>query len=117
MDRKIVKRIPKSRKEHICIECGNVMIKGTVYYRIKQIYHVYNCEPSFGSFEIKQCPKCKYKERRHYERYADFTERCEHPKKFIDTVYDYIPGEAAMEPQYDQCLLCGKVLIYSGFFV
>ena len=111
MDRKIVKRIPKSRKDHICIECGKVIPKGTVYYHIKQIYRDHDYEPSFGSFEIKQCPKCKYKERRHYERYADFAKRCEHPREFIDTVYDYIFGEAVMEPQYDQCLLCGKVLV------
>ena len=66
MDRKIVKRIPKSRKDHICIECGKVIPKGTVYYHIKQIYRDHDYEPSFGSFEIKQCPKCKYKERRHF---------------------------------------------------
>ena len=111
MDRKIVKRIPKSRKEHECFECGKVIPKRTVYYLIKHIYRDIDCEPNFGSIEVKQCPKCLYKEKCHHERYADFTKRCEHPKKFIDTVWDYIPGEAVKEPQYDQCLLCGKVLV------
>jgi len=100
MDRKIVKRIPKSRKEHECFECGKVIPKRTVYYLIKHIYRDIDCEPNFGSIKVKQCPKCIYKEKRHRERYADFIKRCEHPKKFIDTVWDYIPGEAVMEPQY-----------------
>jgi len=111
VNRKIVKRIPKSRKEHICFDCDKVIPKDTVYYVIKHMYHDIDCKPNFGSIEVKQCPKCLYEEKCHYKRYADFTKRCEHLRKFIDTVYDYIPGEAVKEPQYDQCLLCGKVLI------
>ena len=31
---------------------------------------------------------------------------CKHEK--IDTHYDYILGEAVMEPKYDYCVDCGK---------
>lgn len=35
-------------------------------------------------------------------------ENCSHAHK--ETQYRYIPGEAVQEPDYDECVDCGKVL-------
>lgn len=34
--------------------------------------------------------------------------KCKHEK--TNTHYDYIPGEAVMQPEHDYCVDCGKIL-------
>ncbi|OAK70066.1 hypothetical protein [Lederbergia galactosidilytica] len=38
------------------------------------------------------------------QKRIDVIRACKHE---WDTVWDYIPGEAVKEPQYDQCIKCG----------
>lgn len=70
---------------------------------------------------IYQCEYCKKRllskqgAKIHEEQYCwaspivrkkeiDRIKDCDHE---MDTVWDYIPGEAVKEPQYDECLKCG----------
>ena len=39
------------------------------------------------------------------ERKKELQKNCKHKK--IGTHYDYIPGEAVMQPEYDYCVDCG----------
>jgi len=102
---RVITRITKSRKTHRCISCGELITKGSVYYSEKTAFKE---DGKFYSGEIKWCPKCKYKHDRSKARFESFKLKCHHP--LIDTKYDYIPGEAVMEPQYDYCLICGKIV-------
>lgn len=38
------------------------------------------------------------------QKRIDEIKNCKHE---MDTVWDYIPGEAVKEPQYDHCIKCG----------
>ena len=58
----------------------------------------------------RNCPKCKYKLEQHNKRYKEFQKHCKHPEQFIETEWCYIRGECVMEPDYDYCRLCEKIL-------
>lgn len=101
----VVKRISRANKAHKCDMCGRKIPKRTVYYREKEGVEV---EGGLVTWETKWCPKCKHKNDRHKDRFQVFKSKCHHP--VTDTHYGYIPGEAVMEPKYDYCRVCGKVL-------
>ncbi len=102
---KVIKRIIKAQKDHQCSICGKKIEKGSTYYSEKTAFKE---DGKFYSSEIKWCPKCKYKNDRSKARFESFKVKCHHP--LIDTKYNYIPGEAVMEPQYDYCLICGRII-------
>ncbi|PAE17260.1 hypothetical protein CHH91_04435 [Virgibacillus sp. 7505] len=69
---------------------------------------IYRCEYCSKRFLTKQgakrheedyCYKSPIPEQKKQDKQAS----CDHEFK---TVYDYIPGEAVKEPQYDQCIHC-----------
>lgn len=98
-----LKKIPKSMIPHVCDYCGKSIPKGTVYYREK---HLFKDGGEFlGSYTVKVCSKCLFKRNQRIGRFKRFKSTCKH--KIKDTVYGYIPGECVMEPQYDECLICG----------
>ena len=99
----IVKRIPKSRKQYNCFSCGKSILKGSPYYQEK---YVDFSEEGIYAQRLKICPKCVFMRSRSSERFKRFKPNCHHPLK--GTVYRYIPGECVQEPDYDECLVCGK---------
>lgn len=108
MKRKIASRKLKRR----CECCGRGFEKGDVYYHERKVRHFYNGEnEDIVGVNKTKCPKCRYRDQNSLERYERFQKTCQHEKiEFIHEVWDYIPGEAVMEPQYDECRLCGNHL-------
>lgn len=108
MKRKIASRKLKRR----CECCGRRFAKGDVFYHERKVYHVYDgMEEHIVGVDTTQCPKCRYIQQDRANRYEQFQQTCQHEKReFIHEVWDYIPGEAVMEPQYDVCTLCGNHL-------
>lgn len=103
MKRLVVKRKLKWK----CI-CGQEFSKCDVYYKHREVY-----DNGWGGIFVSEyliCPRCLYKSKQQKPRYEKFQEKCIHPKEFIETVWDYIPGECVKEPQYDQCRLCNQIL-------
>lgn len=100
----IIKRIAKSAKQHNCFSCGKVIPKGSPYYLEKDVDFF---EGEVYAERYRICPKCNFTSKRSAERFQRFKPECHHP--IVDTVYRYIPGESVKEPDYDRCLICGKV--------
>lgn len=100
------KLIAKRRLKYGCDQCHKPILKGDTYFKKRII------RPGeiVIAYDMNYCPKCKYKNEQHEKRFEEFKKRCEHPKKFIETEWDYIPGECVKEPQYDYCRLCGEIL-------
>jgi len=105
MKRLIAKKLSLKRK---CFYCGKLIAKGEVYYKERSVYHE---DDDIYAAEIISCPKCKYKLEQHNKRVASFVETCNHPKWAIETVWSYIHGECAKEPDYNMCRLCGKIVV------
>jgi len=108
------KKLIAKRKLHCkCDYCNKTINKGEVYYKeriIKTYFDYENNKSKIYGYNLYECPKCKYKGEQHFKRYLKFQKKCTHPEKFIETEYDYIPGECVKEPKYDYCRLCGKIL-------
>ncbi|WP_028547212.1 hypothetical protein [Paenibacillus taiwanensis] len=108
-----MKRKIASRKlKRSCDCCGCSFEKGETYYHKRNVMHFYDGrdEIIIGVNKTK-CPKCHYRQQDSERRYEQFRQTCQHKKiEFIREVWDYIPGEAVMEPQYDVCHLCGNTL-------
>jgi len=104
---RIKKKIATRKLKKKCIYCNKSFLKGEVYYKQREIYTDYSTKGSdiVIASEYLICPKCKYKNGRHKERFDKFKYNCNHP--IWETVWDYIPGECIKEPQYDVCVLCG----------
>lgn len=101
-----MKRKVATRKlRRCCRTCGKGFKKGEVYYIHRKVFEYF-----YEIFAIENliCPKCKYREEKQKERYEQFKGKCEHPEKFIEEIWDYIPGEAVMQPDHDVCRLCGE---------
>ncbi|QIB26080.1 hypothetical protein [Caloranaerobacter azorensis] len=103
-----MKRLTAKRKlKRKCIDCNTNFKKGDIYYKAREVFEEDGC---VYANEYVICPKCKWKEEKHRERFEKFQKSCEHPEWAIDTRYDYIPGECVKEPRYDYCRLCGTIL-------
>lgn len=103
-----MKRKVASRKlKRTCLFCNKGFRKGQVYYVDRNVF-------SFGdtvkAYEDLFCAKCIYKTEDQKERFFRFQKTCKHPKEFVHTEYDYIPGEAVMEPSHTECYLCHQVV-------
>ncbi|MSU03548.1 hypothetical protein [Tissierella pigra] len=101
------KLIAKRRLKHGCDQCKEPILKGQVYYRKRTV--IVEEGKMFG-YTVIYCSKCKYKHKQWKPRYEKFKEKCNHPEKFINEVWTYIPGEAVKEPSHCECMLCGKIL-------
>jgi hypothetical protein len=102
-----MKRLIASRKLlRKCICCNKEFKKGDVYYRERKVF----TDWVVMAFETLMCPKCKYKAEQHDKRFKQFMEICIHPPKFCETAWHYITGECVQEPDYEFCILCGKIL-------
>lgn len=108
MKRKIAGRKLKKR----CEWCGRGFEKGDVFYHERKVWHFYDGEnENILAVNKTKCPKCHYQDHESLERYMRFQQTCQHEKReLIHEVWDYIPGEAVMEPQFDVCHLCGNIL-------
>jgi hypothetical protein len=103
-----VKRKIASRKlKRTCNECNRSFIKGDVYYIRRKVFDDYG---GLGiiAFEFLECPKCRYKKVKHAERFEKFKPNCHHP--IFHEVWSYIPGEYVMQPDHDECDVCGEWL-------
>jgi phage FluMu protein Com len=60
------------------------------------------------AYEVLVCPKCKYRNEAKRERFGRFKKQCKHKETY--TIYRYIPGECVMEPDYEQCMICGQTV-------
>lgn len=105
MNYKITRKVASRRLKRRCEYCDTRFFKGDVYY-LHRYFSRYDEE--IIAYEYLVCAKCKYKRNDWEERYEKFKNKCKHPKEFIETIYDYIPGEAVKQPEYDVCTLCGK---------
>ena len=103
MKRKVAKR----KLKRTCDQCGKRFFKGHVYYVQRVVFALDNI---ISAYEYTCCAKCNYEDQRRKERYERFKESgvCKHP--VIDEVWSYMPGEAVMEPDHDECLVCGEWL-------
>lgn len=104
---KITRKVASRRLKRTCLECNKGFVKGEVYYLNRWVA---GGELGVISHEHLICSKCDYKEKRYKQRFKAFQNECVHPLEFIDTQYRYIPGEAVMEPDYDECRLCNQVV-------
>lgn len=102
--KKIKKKIAKRKLKRKCIECEQGFIKGNIYYKERFVYD----DPLGGlcAFEYLWCPRCKLKKESQEMRFERFKSNCHHP--IVDTQYSYISGEAIMQPDHNECRLCGK---------
>jgi hypothetical protein len=108
-----VKRLVASRKlQRNCLYCNKSFKKGDVYYK----HRVVTDETYFASkinlftSEHLICARCEYKKKEHVKRQEKFKKNCAHPKKFIQEIWSYIPGESIMQPDHLECSLCGTIL-------
>lgn len=102
MKRKVASRKLKRK----CFSCGCNFKKGDVYYIERIVYTDFG--EIVGADEYTYCAKCKYKIEEHNRRFERFKPHCKHP--IINEVWDYIPGEAVMQPDHNECLICGAWL-------
>jgi len=106
-----VKRKIASRKlKKTCANCNCSFTKGNVYYVKRKVFVIggtFNKSELFA-YEVVICPKCKYKSKRHVERFESFKGKCHHP--IVEEVWSTIPGEIIMQPDHDECVICGKWL-------
>ena len=110
-----MKKIVTASKYYKCDSCGKEIRKGYKYEFNKTRVPVYEEElyqaRYDGSLSVRYgeqigieylqwrfCLDCRQEKVNQDE--------CEH--KRTGTYWDYIPGEAVKEPQYDYCLDCGK---------
>lgn len=99
--------IAKRRLARKCIFCNSPILKGSVYYKERTVFHD---DYDLIAYDTIQCCRCKYEQEEHERRYKLFQESCEHKEEFIVLQWDYIPGEAVMHPDYYQCTLCKKII-------
>ncbi|EIJ79143.1 hypothetical protein PB1_16339 [Bacillus methanolicus PB1] len=99
------RRVASRRLKRKCQTCGREFKKGDVYYKHREVIFDFDFAEIIA-FEFIQCPKCKYKHDSHNDRFERFKSRCHHP--ITHEVWSYIPGEAVMQPDHDECLICGK---------
>ena len=110
--KKIIKqKLVKVRKDHQCIECNKIIRKKGMAYRDKHtIIFDDGDKITCDSIIMYTCIRCNYKITQKANRFNEFKKVCSHPEKFIDTIYDYIPGEAVKQPDHCECLLCGQTI-------
>lgn len=87
-----------------CITCGQHFKKGDVYYRNRSVFDDY--QRGVIATEYLQCAKCKFHEDDHDKRFEAFKLICTHP--MFETIWEYIYGEAVMEPDHTECVICRK---------
>ena len=107
MSYKLTRKVATRSLKRRCEYCDTRFLKGDVYYLHR---YVSRSDGEFVAYEYLVCAKCKYKRNDWEERYEKFKNKCKHPKEFIETIYDYIPGEAVKQPEYDVCTLCGQTI-------
>lgn len=103
---KITRKIASRRLKRECIQCNEKFIKGDVYYLNR---HVFSEDGKVHAYEHLECPKCKWKNENQMKRFKKFQQECDHPERFVVTSYSYIPREAVMQPDHDECLLCSQI--------
>lgn len=100
-----IKRLVAIRKlKRKCVGCEQGFEKGRVYYKKREVY-----DDPFGglcTFEYLWCSKCKFKKENQKIRFEKFKPNCHHP--IVSLEYSYIPGEAVMEPDHNECRICRK---------
>ncbi len=104
-----MKRLTASRAlKRPCFLCNRKFSKGDVYYKHREVHTLE--DGRFWGMESLICPRCKHKGESQDKRFNEFKKRCVHPKRFIHTEYQYVPGECIQEPAYDMCHLCGQII-------
>lgn len=98
MKRKVALR----KLKRTCYKCGCGFNKGEVYYKFRSVY----AGSKVSAYEWILCAKCKRKQEQHKKRFEIFKKNCHHPIKTL--VWDYIPGECVMQPDHNECLVCGE---------
>jgi hypothetical protein len=97
-----VKRLIASRKlQRKCSHCECSFVKGDIYYRERTVEAD---GVDVWSRENLKCPKCKYRSEQSQKRFEAFKAVCTHP--IIDEIWDYIPGEAVIQPDHSECRIC-----------
>lgn len=94
-----------------CDICGIGFKKGNVYYtkRYVVVDYDYRSDKDYVcGYEVRKCARCFYEENEREARFEEFKKVCEH--KSVEEVWSFIPGEAVMEPDYDRCRYCGKIV-------
>lgn len=100
------RRVASRKLARNCDVCHCGFEKGDVYYRDRRVFIEFG---EVVAFERRLCPKCKYKEEDHGKRFEKFKSHCDHP--ITDVIWTPIyPGEAAMEPDHEECIICGQYL-------
>ena len=86
-----------------CDRCGKKIMKGEVFYDVATFYND-QYDDWFMKAVSRNCAKCKHKHDSRLKR----LKTCKH--KITAVRYRYILGEAVMEPDYEYCTLCGKII-------
>jgi hypothetical protein len=100
-------KIASRKLKRTCCSCCCSFKKGDTYYINRVVYADYESHKGLDviTHEYLMCPKCKYKQEQHKTRFEQFKTKCHHP--ITDEKWSYIPGEAVMQPDHDECLICG----------
>ncbi|WP_103110727.1 hypothetical protein [Brevibacillus reuszeri] len=101
MKRKVAIR----RLKRICDNCFCSFQKGDVYYQKRTVVEE---DGELFTFEKTRCARCKYKLEQRAARFEAFKMRCHHPIK--EEIWSYIPGEAVMQPDHEECRVCGQLV-------
>lgn len=99
------RHIAPRKIKNCCLTCSKPILKGHVYYTKREVYE-FNYE-IFG-FTRLFCARCAYKESDRNKRFERFKPNCHHP--IVEEIWSYIPGEAVMQPDHDECRICNKMV-------
>jgi hypothetical protein len=99
----------KVRKNHKCCECFRTINKGSRCIRINSKAVFQDDDGKyFINDNIYLCFKCEWKHKYHDERFEKRKLICDHPK--TEEIWTYMLGEAVMEPDHEECIICQKRL-------
>ncbi len=84
--------------------CNRSFKKGDIYYKHRTVISGYE----ILAYEYLECPKCRYKQESQEKRFNLFKTKCHHP--IVSEEWSFIPGETVMQPDHDECVICGEWL-------
>lgn len=97
------RHIAPRRLNYGCDCCGRAIVKGDIYYTKRTVWKY---EGEITGWTNRKCAQCKYYADQSKLRFERFKPNCHHP--LVHEVWSGIPGEYVMQPDHEECLICGE---------